>query len=225
MRQSNTSTRPKIAVTALPVMRGLSSSFHPGGIAVHLCCGSPVPSLSPGACRGRSGSHQENRRVPEAGGSPEQGASGATTFPPSNDGPPELCMFSVGRPGLTLYYQCCDYASLPRTAPCRSPLPRGWPVPGPARGSRSHRATTITEPAAEGQGWPALCTSHLLRLGIWPSFRASSGLAPCDVLNKYASGPSPCGCPVARPSPPSRDGVSCIMRARPRFHRSHLTGP
>jgi hypothetical protein len=28
------------------------------------------------------------------------------------------------------------------------------------------------------------------------------------------SGPSPCGCPVARPSPQSRHGVSCIMRAR-----------
>jgi hypothetical protein len=31
--------------------------------------------------------------------------------------------------------------------------------------------------------------------------------------DKYASGPSPCGCPVARPSPLSRYGVSCIMRA------------
>ena len=31
--------------------------------------------------------------------------------------------------------------------------------------------------------------------------------------DKYASGPSPCGCPVARPSPRSPDGVSCIMRA------------
>jgi len=30
---------------------------------------------------------------------------------------------------------------------------------------------------------------------------------------KYGSGSSPCGCPVARPSPRSRDGVSSIMRA------------
>src|SRR5512139_3962645 len=70
--------------------------------------------------------------------------------------------------------------------------------------------------------------NRLLRPRIWPSFRASSGLAPCDVLNKYASGPSPAvprdGCPVARPSPRSRDGVSCIMRAdrflisRPTFY-------
>ena len=37
--------------------------------------------------------------------------------------------------------------------------------------------------------------------------------------NKYASGPSPCGCPVARPSPRSRYGVSYIMRARPSHHR------
>ena len=37
---------------------------------------------------------------------------------------------------------------------------------------------------------------------------------PCAVLNKYASGPVPRdGCPVARPSPRSRFGVSCIMRA------------
>jgi PAS domain S-box-containing protein len=42
-------------------------------------------------------------------------------------------------------------------------------------------------------------------------FRTSS---PGDVLMKYASGPSPCGFPVARPSPRSRYGVSCIMRAR-----------
>ena len=38
--------------------------------------------------------------------------------------------------------------------------------------------------------------------------------SPCDVLKKYASGPSPCVCPVARPSPRSRYGVSCIMRVR-----------
>src|SRR5512136_2334273 len=56
--------------------------------------------------------------------------------------------------------------------------------------------------------------NRLLRPRIWPSFRASSGLAPCDVLNKYASGPSPCGCPVARPSPRSRCGASCIMRVK-----------
>ena len=60
---------------------------------------------------------------------------------------------------------------------------------------------------------PALCTNHLLRPRIWPSFRESSGLAPYDVLTKYASGPSPCGSPVARPAPRSRYGVSCIMRA------------
>jgi len=44
--------------------------------------------------------------------------------------------------------------------------------------------------------------------------RASSGLEPCDLLNKHASGPSPCGCPVAWPSPRSRSGVSCMSRAR-----------
>ena len=32
--------------------------------------------------------------------------------------------------------------------------------------------------------------------------------------DKYPSGPSPCGGPVARPSSRSRDGVSRIMRAR-----------
>jgi len=43
-----------------------------------------------------------------------------------------------------------------------------------------------------------------------------------DVLKKYASGPSPCGCPVARPSPRSRCGVSCMMRAR---HRAWQGAP
>ena len=42
------------------------------------------------------------------------------------------------RPGLTLYYQCCDYATVPRRHPCRAPPNRGWLVPGPSRGSRSH---------------------------------------------------------------------------------------
>ena len=46
--------------------------------------------------------------------------------------------------------------------------------------------------------------NYLLRPWIWPSFRASSGLEPCDVLFKYASGSSPCDIPVARPSPRSR---------------------
>jgi hypothetical protein len=35
----------------------------------------------------------------------------------------------------------------------------------------------------------------------------------------YASGPSPCGCPVARSSPRSRCGVSCIMRVKPKRRR------
>jgi hypothetical protein len=47
----------------------------------------------------------------------------------------------------------------------------------------------------------------LLRPRTWVSFRASSGVGPFDVLFKYASGPTPCGCPVARPSRLSaRDG-------------------
>jgi hypothetical protein len=36
-------------------------------------------------------------------------------------------------------------------------------------------------------------------------------------IEKHALGPSPYGCPVARPSPRSRYGVSCIMRARVRL--------
>jgi hypothetical protein len=31
---------------------------------------------------------------------------------------------------------------------------------------------------------------------------------PCDVLFKYASDPTPCGCPVAHTSPRSRDANS-----------------
>ena len=56
--------------------------------------------------------------------------------------------------------------------------------------------------------------NHLLRPWIWSSFRASSGLTPCDVPFRYASDPSPCDCPVANPSPRPRYGNSCNMRAR-----------
>ena len=48
-------------------------------------------------------------------------------------------------------------------------------------------------------------------IAVLPGVLGSRTLRRTD---KYASGPSPCGCPVARPSPRSRDGVSCIMRAR-----------
>jgi hypothetical protein len=47
-------------------------------------------------------------------------------------------------------------------------------------------------------------------MAVLPGVLGSRTLRRTD---KYASGPSPCGCPVARPSPRSRDGVSCIMRA------------
>jgi hypothetical protein len=33
--------------------------------------------------------------------------------------------------------------------------------------------------------------NHLLRPRIWPSFQASSGVDPCDVPFRYASGPIP----------------------------------
>ena len=46
-------------------------------------------------------------------------------------------------------------------------------------------------------------------------------VGPFDVLFKYASGPTPCGCPVAHPSSRSRDGNSSNMRARP--HYSQIT--
>jgi hypothetical protein len=44
--------------------------------------------------------------------------------------------------------------------------------------------------------------------------RQAQGKLTLRRTEKYASGPRRCGCPVARPSPRSRDGVSCIMRAR-----------
>ena len=48
-------------------------------------------------------------------------------------------------------------------------------------------------------------------LAVLPGVLGSRTLRRTD---EYASGPSPCGCPVAQPSPRSRDGVSCITRAR-----------
>src|SRR5512137_456302 len=45
-------------------------------------------------------------------------------------------------------------------------------------------------------------------MAVLPGVLGSRTLRRTD---KYASGPSPCGCPVARPPPRSRYGVSCIM--------------
>ena len=55
--------------------------------------------------------------------------------------------------------------------------------------------------------------NRLLRPRIWYSSRTSSGLETCDVLFKYASDSTPCGCPVASPSSRSRDTDSWIIRA------------
>jgi hypothetical protein len=55
---------------------------------------------------------------------------------------------------------------------------------------------------------PPAATADML---VLPGVLASRTLRRTE---KYASGPSPCGCAVARPSPRSRDGVSWIMRAR-----------
>jgi hypothetical protein len=83
--------------------------------------------------------------------------------------------------------------------------------------------TTLTRIMHE----PPAATADLAVLPgvLGSSFGRLRTSSPCDVLNKYASGPSPAmprdGCPVARSSPRSRDGVSCIMRvkASPLPHR------
>ena len=46
-----------------------------------------------------------------------------------------------------------------------------------------------------------------------PSWRPRV-VGPCDVPFRYASEPTPCGCPVARPSSWSRDSKSWNIRAR-----------
>ena len=56
--------------------------------------------------------------------------------------------------------------------------------------------------------------NSLLRPRIWPPFRATSGVGPCDVPFRYASEPTPCGCPVARPSSWSRYTHSWNIRPR-----------
>ena len=50
--------------------------------------------------------------------------------------------------------------------------------------------------------------------GLGTSFDRLRTSSLYDVLIKYASGPNPCGCPLAQPSPRSRCGVSCIMRVK-----------
>ena len=64
---------------------------------------------------------------------------------------------------------------------------------------------------------PDILMNYLLRPRIWPSFPASSGVDPCDVPFRYASEPTPCGCPVARPSSWPRDSNSWNIRARSLF--------
>jgi hypothetical protein len=77
--------------------------------------------------------------------------------------------------------------------------------------SRKHRTRIFHESACcdreTGNPLAGLSGAERARI-IWPSFRASSGVGPCDVLFKYASGPTPCGCPVAQPSPQPLDGDS-----------------
>ena len=51
-------------------------------------------------------------------------------------------------------------------------------------------------------------------LAVLPGVLGSRTLRRTD---KYVSGSSPCGCPVARPSPRSRGSVSCIMRVNRPF--------
>ena len=50
--------------------------------------------------------------------------------------------------------------------------------------------------------------NYLLRPRIWPSFLASSGVGPCDVPFRYASEPTPCGCPA-------RGASACAARGTP----------
>ena len=75
----------------------------------------------------------------------------------------------------------------------------------------------------------ALCAADHPCLRLRPALRSRKpgvlGSRTLRRTDKYASGPSPCGYPVARPSPRSRHGVSCIMRAsicrRLLFHGDH----
>jgi hypothetical protein len=92
----------------------------------------------------------------------------------------ELCIPSVARPGLTLYYQWCDYATLPTRPPCRRPLNRGCPFGGaqgpdpvegeaaPTRPPRTRPAHLLEPISATDPGQPTTdCGLQTLRQAVW----------------------------------------------------------
>jgi hypothetical protein len=89
-------------------------------------------------------------------------------------------------------------------------------VGGDLRGKAVNPHYARTTCCDRGNGRPSGCPRVFLQQTPRDELGTSRTSSPCDVLNKYASGPSPCGCPVARPSPRSRYGVSCIMRVKRR---------
>ena len=93
-----------------------------------------------------------------------------------------------------------------------------------SEGAHKIREASLSAKEGSGSGCPLPHSSPCLwRRPVLPSrkpgvigcsFGRLRTSSRCDALKKYASGPSPCGCPVARPSPRSRYGVSCRTRAR-----------
>ena len=117
--------------------------------------------------------------------------------------------------------RCNDYLSSPLPSPSSStslakadskldppPYPTRKPDPDPVGAAEESLARIMHEPPA------ATADLAVLPGVLGCSFDRLRTSSPCDVRKKYASGPSPCGDPVARPSPRSRDGVSRIMRVR-----------
>ena len=96
------------------------------------------------------------------------------------------------------------------TISCRHPL-----------SSNSHRFTSIKEKHLMSSIFRRQPLFALARIMHEPPAATAAmavlpGVLGCRTLRRteeYASGPSPCGCPVARPSPRSRHGVLCAMRA------------
>ena len=99
------------------------------------------------------------------------------------------------------------------TISCRHPL-----------SSNSHRFTSIKEKHLMSSIFRRQPLFALARIMHEPPAATAAmavlpGVLGCRTLRRteeYASGPSPCGCPVARPSPRSRHGVLCAMRASSR---------
>ena len=158
----------------------------------------------------------QDRGHGEAGRSTKRGACGATTFFSPRGQPPELCIPSVARPGLSLHYQCCDYAASRSRSSCPSP-PRSTEAGGSAAQSACGATTFSSMKAQPPELWlPSAARPSLTR------YYQRCDYAPLPNRPRRRT-PFRRGCPSAKlrvPPVPSLSRGACRGRSR-----CHKAGP